>query len=501
MRFPETNRYLTVFKAVLAGLITAQVIGFVHVYLSNKHLYESLQIVRQTGYLAVPNEHVWGSLQGWGTAFWGGMFFALSIGAGLSVVALLGAWIWDRLFGRWRPPLVTLIFAWIVGIFAVNANGVSLIASAYPAFIIPVVFLFALRRQPAGQGKSDRRHRALFLAAPVLLCIVWLPLARGHVFLDIRDNVLLGNAFGKKINDFYYDNTLYAAQAFKSLQQKTLRTCRLELAGNASHRSVLEDVFLSYDYLVVDGDSPVDLSVKERGDELLFMHGRNKILTTTIRKFAADPQAFLQDFSNRTDRYRPLRFLSFVSLVIGSPVCLYIVLHGLFLLVLAQFTRPRTAGLLAVSLCLVLGIIWSIPLYLSSRNIDLNNYNQALQANRWQERVAALRYMSDNGLSSEQAAKDYQKWLASPHIAERYWYVRSLGVDKDAAAGKGLLAALDDADINVVCMAFYGLGRRGDESVIDEIIERLGISAKWYEQMYGYRALRTLGWHQKQKNN
>ncbi len=330
MRFLETSRYLAAVKAVWAGLITAQVLGFVHVYLSNKYLYESLQIIREAGYLAVPNEHVWGSLQGWGTALWGGMFFALSIGAGLSVAALLGAWIWDRLFGRWRPILVMLFFAWIVGIFAVNANGVSLMASAYPAFIVPVVFLFALRRQPAGQEKSDRLHGALFLAVPVLLCIVWLPLAKGHVFLDIRDNVLLDSAIGKKINDFYYDYTLYAAQAFKSLQQKNLRTCRLDLAANASHRSVIEDIFLSHDYLVVDGDSPVDLSVEERGDELLFMHGREKILTTTIQKFAADPQAILQDFSNRTDRYRPLRLLAFASLVIGSPVCLYLILHGFF---------------------------------------------------------------------------------------------------------------------------------------------------------------------------
>ena len=63
----------------------------------------------------------------------------------------------------------------------------------------------------------------------------------------------------------------------------------------------------------------------------------------------------------------------------------------------------------------------------------------------------------------------------------------------------GLLAALDDPDINVVCMALKGLGRRGDKSVIDEIIQRLERSDKWYEQIYGYRALRALGWRQKQK--
>ena len=501
MKFPQKNSYLGLFKAVLAGLLTAQVIGFVHVYLSNKHLYENMLLVGNAGYMAVPNEHVWRSLQSWGTAVWGGMFFALSIGAGLSVVALLGVWIWDRLFGRWRPPLLTLFFAWIVGIFAVNANGVSLLASAYPAFVIPVVFFLALRRQPAGQEKGARLHGALFLAAPVLLCIVWLPLTKGQVFMDIRDNILHNNAFGRMINDFYYDHTLYAAEAFKSQHQKTIRTCRLEMAVNASHRSVMEDAFLSHDYLLVDGDSPVDLSVEERAEKLLFKNGREEILTITKEKFAAAPEAVLQEFSSRTDLYRPLRLLAFASLVIGSPVCLYIMLHGFFFFVLALFIRPRTAGLSAVLLCLALGITWSIPLYMSSsRDVGQVNYNQALQSRHWQERVAALRYMYDHGMSSQQIAKDYKKWLGSPHKAERFWYVRSLGVNNGTAAGRGLLAALDDPDINVVCMAFNGLGSRGDESVIDEIIQRLERSDKWYEQIYGYRALRALGWHQKKSD-
>ena len=314
------------------------------------------------------------------------------------------------------------------------------------------------------------------------------------------DNILYDNAFGRKINDFYYDHTLYAAEAFKSLHQKTIRTCRLETAVNASYRSVMEDAFLSHDYLLVDGDSPVDLSVKERAGELLFMHGRKKILATTMEKFAADPQAVLQEYSNRTDLYRPLRLLTFGSLVIGSPVCLYIMLYGLFFFMLAIFVRPRTAGLSAVFLCLVLGITWSIPLYMSSsRDVDPADYNQALQSNHWQERVAALRYMSDHGLSSQQTAKDYKKWLESPHKAERFWYVRSLEVNNGTAAGRALLAALDDPDINVVCMAFNGLASRGDKSVIEEIIQRLERSGKWYEQMYGYRALRALGWRQKQK--
>ena len=497
MKSRKTGSYLIAFKAVLLGLITTQIIATAHVYFSNRAFYQSLHLVRKAGYLLVPNQHVIESLQKMMPAFAGGLFFTLSIGSGLSIIAIILAWTWHRLLSRNKLALLIIISAWLMGIAGVNSNGFNSIATAYIAIIPLVVFTAVLYLLPDREEKRNRMITLLFFAAPVLLIAIWLPLAKGQVFLDIRDNILLTNSLGKKINDFYYNNTLYAAQAFKSLDQKTIKTCRLELIADDSHKTTIKNIFLSYDYLVIEGDHPVDLSVEEQDGNLLFSHLGKSILTTTLEKFSANPGTVLKDFSGRTDYSAPLRFYVFVSMMIGSPICLYIVLHGIFSLCLSLLVGRAWAVIMSVILCALIGTGIAIPLHMEKKlNIETGNLDQVLGSRLWRERVAALRYMTIKGPDNNKLAENYQNWLASPYIAERYWYVRALGANRSTAAGKALMTALDDPNTNVVCMAYYSLGRSGNTNVIDELKKRILSSNKWYEQFYAYRAIRTLGWQQ-----
>jgi len=84
----------------------------------------------------------------------------------------------------------------------------------------------------------------------------------------------------------------------------------------------------------------------------------------------------------------------------------------------------------------------------------------------------------------------------SPHIAERYWLARALGVSRQSETYDDLIAFLDDPSPNVVSMAFYALGKRGDRRAIKEIMTRIEASDNWYNQWYAYKALRKLGWKQ-----
>ncbi len=84
----------------------------------------------------------------------------------------------------------------------------------------------------------------------------------------------------------------------------------------------------------------------------------------------------------------------------------------------------------------------------------------------------------------------------SPHIAERYWLARSLAYAKDPEAHAMLSALADDPAPIVVCQALWAMGERHDQAAVQEIIDRIDTSSHWYIQMYGYRALRTLGWVQ-----
>jgi hypothetical protein len=62
----------------------------------------------------------------------------------------------------------------------------------------------------------------------IVLALLWTSQIDSRFFVDFRDVLLLSNPVGTKINDFYYDYTLFPAEVFKSLEQKLLKTCSLQ---------------------------------------------------------------------------------------------------------------------------------------------------------------------------------------------------------------------------------------------------------------------------------
>jgi len=118
-----------------------------------------------------------------------------------------------------------------------------------------------------------------------------------------------------------------------------------------------------------------------------------------------------------------------------------------------------------------------------------------LQSGHWQDRVAALKTMERKTIDIGDF-RAYQGLLTSPHIPERYWVARVLGRSRRPETYPPLLLMLNDSSPNVVSMALYGLGQRGDPRAINEILSWMGTSDHWYCQWYAYRALRALGWKQ-----
>ena len=491
------NRFTYAAKALLLGLFIAQVIATTQVYLSNAELYGTLSTIKEAGYLLVPNERIMPRLQDFGTAFFGGLLFTLSIGAGLSLLSLSAVWLWDRLLIRNKFFMMLFLSLWTGGLLMVNLAGFCPIATLYFLIIPPVVFVATLRWMPP-KAVERLGFSAMVLFLPVLLlALLWASQMDGRLFIGVRDSILLSNAPGREINDFYYKYTLYPAEVFKSFDQRMLKTCHNEHLEEESLLSRAERALLNHDYLPVGGDQRVDMTISSRGNILLLGNRGKTIVRTTLKEFLASPGAIIKKFSLRTDRYAFFRMFTYYSLLIGFPLILYVFLYALLRLVSGAFFNEWASTISASIICLLAGVsLLLLFQHGTGAEVGVKDLAQALESENRQRRIAALKTVREKGLEIAEFPA-YQAICSSPHIAERYWLVSALGVSRDPGTYNQIVGFLDDPHTNVVCMAFQALGERGKASAVYEIIKRIKTSDHWYEQWYAYKALRSLKWKQR----
>ena len=492
----EVNRCSYPARVLLLGLITAQVLATIQVYLSNAELYRTLVAIKDAGYLTIPNQQIMHSLQEFGPAFFGGLFFTLSVGAGLSLCSLAAVWIWDRLTSRNKYLLIPFLMLWMGCLLAVNPRGFSPMVTLYFLFIPTVVVAATLRWMPKQARQGVWLNRTIHSIPIILLALLWTSQMDKHLFLDLRDNLLLSNPLGTTINDFYYHYTLYPAEVFKSLDQKILKTCNLEgIRKKAMIRSV-ERELLNHDFLPVAAATEAHLKIAQEDNNIVFESGGRTMLRATPEDFFATPGTVLKEFSLKTDRHAFFRQFTFYSLLIGFPITLYVMLYALFRVVSCLFLDLRTSSVIAPVLCFFIGITLLVVFHQSRvRKMEVRDLNEALESRRWQKRVAALKTIERNGMEVGDF-QAYHRMLTSPHIPERYWLVKALGASRRSETYEDLVSSLDDPHPNVVCMAFYALGQRGEKRAVKKILKRIETSDDWYNQWYAYKTLRTLGWKQ-----
>jgi len=330
----------------------------------------------------------------------------------------------------------------------------------------------------------------------VLLTIIWAAHADAFLFLDIRDYLLLSNPVGKKVDDFYYRYTLYPAQVFKSLDQKTLKTCQVGSVKDQAVVRKIENILTRYDYLPVAARVPFDLEIMASADVLSFRHHGKTVFETSPAEFFAQPEKILTYFSAETDKHGFFRQATIVCLLLGFPITLYVMVFAAIHFVFQFLGRPERASLITGALCFLTGLALLAPLRVGrSKTTDATEVSKALASEYWQQRVTALRRVVEEGMEIGNLPA-YQRMITSPHVPERYWLAKALGESQDPRTYEDLVRFLDDPHPNVVSMAFYGLGQRGDKKALRTILKRIETSDHWYNQWYAYRALRDLGWEQ-----
>ncbi|MDB4442749.1 HEAT repeat domain-containing protein, partial [bacterium] len=111
-------------------------------------------------------------------------------------------------------------------------------------------------------------------------------------------------------------------------------------------------------------------------------------------------------------------------------------------------------------------------------------------------RIAALKFIQQKKLDIA-GYRSYLRLLKSPHPQERYWLAVAMAVSRSQESFMDLLAFLEDKNTNVRTMTLHSLGVRNNRQAIKHILEKIKTSHDWYDQLYAYKALRSLGWKQK----
>jgi len=487
-----------VIRPIIAGLIVAQLLALIQVYLANDTLYRAMIAVGEAGYFTVPNRITLPTLHLFGPAFWGGLFFTLSVGLGVTLCTATAVWIWEHLFRRNRFVGLVLLLPLVLCILSVNTAGFNLLDSLY-FLLIPMTVLLVMQRTMQPLSKSAIWTRIGVTIVPVVLLAVLLQTAfDSRPFIAIRDNLLLSNPVGARLNDFYYNYTLYPAEAFKTLDQKLIKTYQFEEEVDEPVRERLTELLLAHDYLPISPTGGPDLDLAVSGRELMLKKEGRVVLQVGMQDFLQQPETLLKEFSLRTDRHLFFRQFAFLSIVMSLLLFPYLLVYGLVrLFIRSLFGGRMTASAASITAAVLAAALLGFGLYDFNRAgryesaLIMENLEQVGQ----RQRIALLKHIAAEG-GEVGTLPVYKEMLASPNTAERYWLARALGESRRPETYDDLLSLLNDPQHNVVCMAFYGLGRRGEVRAIKNISARIQSSDHWYEQWYGYRALKRLGWRQ-----
>ena len=488
------------FLPIVTGLLISQAIATAFVYRSDLHVLARVTAVQKAGYLAIPAGPVTATLKSFNAAFWGGLFFTLSVGVGLTLATWAAIYLWKRILLPRRSFLVSCALAWVGLLVAANWKGIALFPSLFFLLVPLGTAWTAVATMPVSQENRTLQW-IVPLATLILMTALWTTQLNRDLFVTIRDQILLSNPIGRSVNDFYYRYTLYAAEAFKSFQQKTLHTCQLEGLDAASAARQWEAFLARYDLLVLPQTRRPDLRMRFSGETLHMISGQDRSVTLPVRQFKSDPQRALQAFSKATDRYGPFRRITLIGLLIGFPTLLFVTVYAVLHWLAQKLFGVRRATIVSSGLCLAVGILLYLPMLKAGaiNAITLEKIPAALTADDWTTRVAAIRYIETHRLEIADYPV-YQRLLDSPLVVERYWLARAMAGSRSEQTYAQLLRLMQDTNPNVTCQAFYALGKRGQRAAIEPIKVRLAVSSNWYSQWYGYRALRRLGWHQSRSN-
>ncbi len=500
--FKDTYRLLYPVRVLAFGLLVSQTVATAVLWISNHALSARLTAVAESGFHALPGLNIDPPLASFRAAFAGGVFFTLSIGTGIVLLAFGTVLLLQAVKpgACRRAAWAGAVVVWLAIIMWGNANGVCYPLTAFLVVIPPAVVLAALQWSPLRHGiRALPWRKSIHVFFVVILLCVWAPQVNKNLFLDIKDNLLLPTRPGTGVVNFYYRYTLFPAELLKPFAARQVNTFAVEGVDDIRTEKEFENLLLHNNCFPVADPALADLVVRKDGNRITLSHDLKPVVVTDMAGFRRFTAALLLKFSKASDSKSNFRKFTKFCLTWLAPMVLYFAVFAFFSIMPGLFLPLRFSSILVPFLCCVVlaGVVTFGLRPDQAGSMDMAVLNRMLMdGTRW-EKIAALKYMFENKVDIARV-QGLRKLLDTPDYAQRYWIIRNLGNSRHPGVIPLIVRLIKSEPGYLACKAIeaagMAMGIREREFVKDALVNKLQSSRHWYVQYYAYTVLRKMGW-------
>jgi hypothetical protein len=418
-------------------------------------MMEKLEALTNAGYVALPLPKELYEYLHFGPLAKTGVFFTLTVGFTLGLVAFMGALFLHQYRVSKRKRLIyTLVISGLL----------SLLFGFHVVEFLLLLALFGLAHYAISIPRAPLHKTALLSVVPLLIALFLVLFGLvDNVFFRVRDG-LLQTQWGESVVAFYYLHSPLAAELIMPPTQKTQVTISTpSRLGPAPKRWLLKKGI----YVVEDRrGSDIDLTVEvETGQDVV------------------------EAIESRMDR-------GVLKWVKGKARFTIILLMPLVsILVLIVLVTDRLHGVSRYTRFVVIGCVIGVSAALILHGVSRKNQkgSPALRGERTED---IRRWTSQENPAIDTGTADrLLRSLRSDNPALRLWAATALAriPSRDHVEVLKAVARQDPVPI-VRCKAVLALSHQGDRKVIPFLEPRLKGREDWYVKHYLFRALRRLGW-------
>ncbi|MGA1864712.1 MAG: HEAT repeat domain-containing protein [bacterium] len=518
--------------SLFIGFISGEIMGWVLVADSNKTLLAEQQWMVENDYIAVPGINYDREIKSWKTHFAGGLFFGLSIGLCYAFIWSLFFWIilnfkqdlwrflcilfheidlliffiiWISFYG-FIFYLVPAFFKLLYNLFITGSWAFGLFLLIVPFVLYTLLLITKFYKKEKTNFIKTMPYIAGFLGTIIMVSILIAPSLTGRDFVRIRDGLFGRIAWGRRISDFYYHNTLYPARVIKTFDQRLQRFLRIDANDfDETEFEQLKRIFIWRDIFIGE-DAPSDTVIKkdkETGNMIIISKKHGLRIETSLENFFKDPKKILKQYDIGTDSAAPLRMVVRLSLFNIWPFMgIFLIYFFLIFICRLFFKRSSSTRDAFFAFFSILLLIISFRYLMVPKNISLDTENllDTIEGNDSGNKITSIMALWERiGKDKEMAghfSEHFIKMLDDPDPIIRKWGIDFLTLSDEKKAINIIIRLLNDPDTNVAYHAARSLGKFEVKEAREPLLKILEGKREWYLKTTAYIALRETGWSQ-----